>query len=112
MSSGSHCPVYCSLDLEFAQLQSEPVLLQGLWYALLSKPSPVFGMLDFYVLDPLSKLTERKWSVTDLTLRNQMGSGNYGQASMLLCYCVVLLGCLACDNRGTGLVGGKLYSCC
>ena len=38
-------------------------------------------MLDFYIMDPLNKLLERKWSVSKLTLRERMGSGNYGQAS-------------------------------
>ncbi|KAK9802684.1 hypothetical protein WJX73_005630 [Symbiochloris irregularis] len=53
--------------------------LTGLWYALLSKPNPLFGIIDFYVVDPLTKVFERKWSVSSLTLREPMGSGNYGQ---------------------------------
>ncbi|KAK9817239.1 hypothetical protein WJX72_011627 [[Myrmecia] bisecta] len=53
--------------------------LGGIWYALLTRPSPVLGILDFYLLNPVGKLFQKKWRVDDLTLRERMGGGNYGQ---------------------------------
>ena len=54
--------------------------LQVLYYALLGRPSPVLGILDFYLLVPLSKLFQKRWRVSELTLRDRMGGGNFGQA--------------------------------
>ena len=53
---------------------------QVLYYALLGRPSPVLGILDFYLLVPLSKLFQKQWRVSELTLRDRMGGGNFGQA--------------------------------
>ena len=51
-----------------------------LYYALLGRPSPVLGILDFYLLVPLGKLFQKQWRVSELTLRDRMGGGNFGQA--------------------------------
>lgn len=56
------------------------VCSQGLYYALLGRPSPVLGILDFYLLVPLGKLFQKQWRVSELTLRERMGGGNFGQA--------------------------------
>ena len=55
-------------------------LLQAVWYLFFSTPSPFYGVADFYLFDPLGRLLQRKWKTSMLTLRNRMGSGNYGQA--------------------------------
>ena len=60
-------------------------LLQGIWYAFLATPSPIYGILDFYFLDPIGRLLQRKWTVADLSLRDRMGSGNYGQVRDWTC---------------------------
>ena len=54
-------------------------LLQAIWYTLFSTPSPIYGILDFYFFDPIGRLLQRKWTVSQLSLRDRMGSGNYGQ---------------------------------
>ena len=48
-----------------------------LYYALLGRPSPILGILDFYVLVPLSKVFQKRWRVSELTLRDRMGGGNF-----------------------------------
>ena len=53
--------------------------MQAIWYAFFSQPAPAIGLLDFYVIGPLVLLAERKWSVDDLSLRDRMGGGNFGQ---------------------------------
>ncbi|CAK0787333.1 hypothetical protein CVIRNUC_010551 [Coccomyxa viridis] len=53
--------------------------LLAIYYILLLRPSPFLGLLDFYVLVPLSKVIQRRYQVADLTLRDRMGSGNFGQ---------------------------------
>ena len=55
---------------------------QVLYYALLGRPSPVLGILDFYLLVPLGKLFQKQWRVSELTLRDRMGGGNFGQARL------------------------------
>ena len=57
-----------------------PYMVQVLYYALLGRPSPVLGILDFYLLVPLGKLFQKQWRVSELTLRDRMGGGNFGQA--------------------------------
>ena len=52
---------------------------QAIWYAFFSQPAPAIGFLDFYVFGPLGVALERNWSVADLTLRERMGGGNFGQ---------------------------------
>ena len=56
---------------------------QVLYYALLGRPSPILGILDFYVLVPLSKVFQKRWRVSELTLRDRMGGGNFGQVRFL-----------------------------
>lgn len=58
--------------------------VQAIYYLLLMRPSPVLGVLDFYLLVPFSKLFQRRYRVAELTLRDRLGAGNFGQASALL----------------------------
>lgn len=53
--------------------------LQAIWYAFFAQPAPAIGLLDFYLFGPLAIVLEKKWSVDDLTLRDRMGGGNFGQ---------------------------------
>jgi len=46
-----------------------------------TKPSPAFGIMDFYVFNPINTLIRKSYKVADLTLRDRLGGGNYGQAS-------------------------------
>eukprot|EP00887_Chlorella_sp_A99_P007082 scaffold2.g7082.t1 len=55
------------------------VRLAALWYALLARPGPLVGLLDFYVANPLAALLGPKFSEQDFTLRGRLGGGNYGQ---------------------------------
>lgn len=48
-----------------------------------TKPSPAFGIMDFYVFNPINGLISKSYKVADLTLRDRLGGGNYGQ---VLCY--------------------------
>jgi hypothetical protein len=45
------------------------------------------GLLDFYLVEPLSKALGPKYSERSFTLRDRLGSGNYGQGEA----CVVPL---------------------
>lgn len=55
------------------------LITQGIWYFFGTRPSPFFGITDFYVLDPVSRRTNKKWRVADLGLRERLGGGNFGQ---------------------------------
>lgn len=52
---------------------------QTIWYAFFSQPAPAIGLLDFYLFGPAALALEKKWKVEDLTLRERMGGGNFGQ---------------------------------
>jgi len=54
-------------------------LVQGIWYFFGTRPSPFFGITDFYILNPISRRTSKKWRVSDLGLRERLGGGNFGQ---------------------------------
>ncbi|KAL0027002.1 hypothetical protein WJX79_007943 [Trebouxia sp. C0005] len=53
--------------------------LTGIWYFFGTRPSPFFGITDFYILNPISRRTSKKWRVSDLGLRDRLGGGNFGQ---------------------------------
>lgn len=53
--------------------------VQAIWYFFGTRPSPFFGITDFYVLNPISRLISKKWKVSELGLRDRLGGGNYGQ---------------------------------
>ncbi|KAL3163274.1 hypothetical protein ABBQ32_009669 [Trebouxia sp. C0010 RCD-2024] len=53
--------------------------LAGIWYFFGTRPSPFFGITDFYVLNPISRSLSKKWRVSDLGLRDRLGGGNFGQ---------------------------------
>eukprot|EP00891_Asterochloris_glomerata_P009993 jgi/Astpho2/9993/e_gw1.00153.14.1_t len=62
--------------------------LGAIWYFFGTRPSPFFGIWDFFVLNPVSKAASRKWRVENLQLRERLGGGNYGQASSVRLTCV------------------------
>ena len=75
------------LDAEKRQCMGCPsqclsMTTQAIYYILLLRPSPFLGVLDFYVLVPFSKLIQRRYQVADLTLRDRLGSGNFGQVAI------------------------------
>lgn len=39
------------------------------------------GLLDFYLLNPLARLLQRRFTERDFTLRDRLGGGNYGQGA-------------------------------
>ena len=54
-------------------------MLQAIWYFFGTRPSPFFGITDFYVLNPVGRQTAKKWKVSELGLRDRLGGGNFGQ---------------------------------
>ncbi|KAL6774629.1 STL1 [Auxenochlorella protothecoides x Auxenochlorella symbiontica] len=66
----------------FASLQPSlfgVLRLSFTYYILLAQPSPLLGLLDFYVSTPLARLTQQRFTEDDFTLRDRLGGGNYGQ---------------------------------
>ncbi|PSC67765.1 putative ubiquitin conjugation factor E4 [Micractinium conductrix] len=53
--------------------------LGALYYFFLARPSPFVGLLDFYLLNPVARLLQRRFTEADFTLRDRLGGGNYGQ---------------------------------
>lgn len=51
--------------------------VQGLYYFLLGRPNPIWGLLDFYVFAPLNN-TSNKWNSSKFQLREKLGGGNFG----------------------------------
>ena len=49
------------------------------YYFVIARPSPLVGILDFYILGPLVRVTRKQFNEQDFTLRNRLGNGNYGQ---------------------------------
>ena len=52
---------------------------QLLSYLLVAQPSPLRGIVDFYLGAPLAALATKRWSEGELALRDRLGGGNYGQ---------------------------------
>lgn len=48
-----------------------------------TQPSPAFGIMDFYVFNPVNSAIRKNFKVADLTLRERLGGGNYGQVFRL-----------------------------
>ena len=57
------------------------MLSQLVYYTFFTTPSPAFGVVDFYVLNPIDSLVRKTYKVAELTLRERLGGGNYGQVS-------------------------------
>jgi hypothetical protein len=53
--------------------------LGALYYLVFARPSPLSGLLDFYVLAPLAARLRPEFTEDDFTLRDRLGNGNYGQ---------------------------------
>ena len=63
-------------------------------------------MLDFYLLNPLAKLLQRRFTESDFTLRDRLGGGNYGQGAR-----GAASGCLPCARRHAGSCEGAGWWC-
>lgn len=71
-------------DLE-ALASAEPTAagigrLLVVWYLVFSRPNPLIGILDFYLIGPVADRLTNKWSSGDFLLREKLGGGNFGQA--------------------------------
>ena len=53
--------------------------LGALYYFIFARPSPLSAILDFYILIPLARYLRPGFDAGDFTLRDKLGSGNYGQ---------------------------------
>lgn len=53
--------------------------LQALYYFFIAEPRPLIGLFDFYVLNPLGALFQKRYKTDQLTLRERLGGGNFGQ---------------------------------
>jgi serine/threonine protein kinase len=51
---------------------------QGLTYLLGTRPSPLSGVLDFFVLGPAAGAAGAKLSARDFVIRDKLGGGNFG----------------------------------
>jgi serine/threonine protein kinase len=49
------------------------------YYLVFARPSPVAAIFDFYLRIPLARIFRKKFDAGDFTLRDKLGSGNYGQ---------------------------------
>lgn len=52
--------------------------LSGLFYLLGTRPNPIQGLLDFFVLGPAVKAASGKLRARDFVLRDKLGGGNFG----------------------------------
>ena len=52
--------------------------LAGAYYLTLARPSPAWGLLDFYVLGPLARLRDGALRAPEFVLREKLGGGNFG----------------------------------
>ncbi|GMH32272.1 hypothetical protein BSKO_00106 [Bryopsis sp. KO-2023] len=49
-----------------------------LYYFFLSSPSPVAGIVDFFITGPIAKIFTKSWKSEDFQIRERMGGGNFG----------------------------------
>ena len=59
-------------------LRQGAVLAGLLAFYILTPPGVFFGLFDIYVVSPIDKLLETKWSGRDFTIGKQLGGGNFG----------------------------------
>jgi len=52
--------------------------LGGAYYLLLARPSPAASLVDFFVLNPLTRARDGALSASDFVLREKLGGGNFG----------------------------------
>eukprot|EP00798_Chlamydomonas_sp_ICE-L_P012541 gene12541-15758_t len=52
----------------------------ALYYAFLTRPNPILGVLDFYLIGPIVDLLTNKFDSGDFAVRSKMGGGNFGTA--------------------------------
>ena len=49
------------------------------YYLVFARPSPLAAIIDFYFRIPLARVFRKNFDAGDFTLRDKLGSGNYGQ---------------------------------
>ncbi|GBF88698.1 hypothetical protein Rsub_01597 [Raphidocelis subcapitata] len=54
--------------------------LAALYYAFGTRPNPIQGVLDFFVLGPAATATAGKLRAREFVLRDKLGGGNFGTA--------------------------------
>lgn len=59
--------------------------LSAVSYLLFTRPAPLVAILDFYLINPLTKVLGNRFTEKDFTLRDRLGNGNYGQGMCLDC---------------------------
>ena len=66
---------------------------QGLFYFLGTRPNPLQGAVDFFVLGPAAKAAGAKLRARDFALRERLGGGNFGVtfAALRVKVCALLL---------------------
>ena len=47
-------------------------------FYVLTPPGVLFGLFDIYLVSPIDKALETKWSGRDFTIGKQLGGGNFG----------------------------------
>jgi serine/threonine protein kinase len=52
--------------------------LAACYYFLLARPSPAWGLIDFFVLNPLSRVRDGALRAPEFVLREKLGGGNFG----------------------------------
>lgn len=83
-SAGPLEPVVQTVGGDVASvLELQPTLpgvarLTGLFYLLATKPNPLSGLLDFFVLGPAIDAAADKLRARDFVLRDKLGGGNFG----------------------------------
>ena len=55
---------------------------QALYYFFIAEPRPMIGLFDFYVLNPLGAVFQKRYKTDQLTLRERLGGGNFGQVTV------------------------------
>ena len=72
---------FCSPLFFFSTSTDQPTTRKNqlLSYLLVAQPSPLRGIVDFYLGAPLAALATKRWSEGELALRDRLGGGNYGQ---------------------------------
>lgn len=71
-----------------------------MYYALLSRPGPLLGLLDYYLL---GRLGSRSWNSDDFVLVGKLGGGSYGNAFSGVQLQVSVVFCIL-RKQGWGLV--------
>jgi len=59
-------------------LRTGSILLTFLSFYILTPPGVLFGLFDIYLVSPIDKALETKWTGRDFIIGRQLGGGNFG----------------------------------